>query len=278
MSAEVLVVDNGSSDGTSEFLAGTPVKRFPFRTVREPRPGLSQARNAALVNSGGKVLLWTDDDVRVDTEWLEKMARPILSGNADATLGTVSLAKHLEAAISSTALRNRTSYLACTATIDFARPDRMVGASMAFGRHVLEKVPGFDVRLGPGPHALGFGDDTLFSHRLLASGFRLVGVKDAIVEHHCDGSRLQNETIFRIARTMGRSDAYMDARWRRPRRAVPRLRLAMIHVAHLVFRIGLMVRGADAIERDEEHMWYEQRHSYWREFERQVQAISRSRA
>lgn len=277
MTAEVLVVDNGSSDGTPELLAGTPITRFPFRAVREPRPGLSQARNAAIVHSRGKVLLWTDDDVRVGPQWLDKMARPILSGNADATLGSVSLPTHLQAAIFHTALRNRASYLACTATIDFARPDRMVGASMAFGRHVLEKVPDFDVRLGPGRHALGFGDDTLFSHRLLASGFRLVGVKDAIVEHHCDGSRLHNETIFSIARKMGRSDAYMDAQWRRSRRAAPWLRLAMIHVAHLILRIGLMVRGANAIDRDEETMWYEQRQAYWREFARQVRAISRPR-
>lgn len=152
----------------------------------------------------------------------------------------------------------------------------MVGASMAFGRHVLEKVPDFDVRLGPGPQALGFGDDTLLSHQLLASGFRLVGVNDAMAEHHCDGSRLHNDTIFDIARKMGRSDAYMDARWRRPWRVAPRLRLGMIHVAHLVLQIGLMVRGAPAIERDEEQMWYEQRQAYWREFGQQVKATARS--
>lgn len=82
---------------------------------------------------------------------------------------------------------------------------------MAFHRRVLDRIPGFDVELGPG--ALGFGDDTLFSRQIQVAGYKLVGALDVVVEHHFDLSRLTKERLINLARNMGRTQAFIAHHW-----------------------------------------------------------------
>ena len=73
---ELLVCDNHSPDGTRavvESFAG----RLPVRYVCEERLGLAFARNAAIGEARGRWLLWTDDDVQVDADWLAGFAEGI---------------------------------------------------------------------------------------------------------------------------------------------------------------------------------------------------------
>lgn len=70
----LLVVDNGSTDGTAEVLREFS-QYLPLRVVREQRPGVSHARNAALDNARGKWLLATDDDVTVSSAWMTNHLR-----------------------------------------------------------------------------------------------------------------------------------------------------------------------------------------------------------
>jgi glucosyl-dolichyl phosphate glucuronosyltransferase len=66
---EVVVVDNGSRDATPET-----ARRFgetlPIRVVTEAEAGLSRARNAAVRAARGAYILWIDDDVLVERQWL----------------------------------------------------------------------------------------------------------------------------------------------------------------------------------------------------------------
>lgn len=66
---EVLVVDNASTDDTPRLLAEFR-DRLPLRVVREPRQGVSFARNTATEQARGTVIVWTDDDVLVPPHWL----------------------------------------------------------------------------------------------------------------------------------------------------------------------------------------------------------------
>jgi glycosyltransferase involved in cell wall biosynthesis len=68
--AEVVVVNNACTDETASVLEEF-AERMPLRPVFEPRPGLSNARNAAVRAASGTYLVWTDDDVLVDPGWLQ---------------------------------------------------------------------------------------------------------------------------------------------------------------------------------------------------------------
>jgi glycosyltransferase involved in cell wall biosynthesis len=68
---EVLIVDNGSSDGTGELVARWIEKQvLPLRYVWETTLGLSNARNRAIRERRSDWILFTDDDVILDKDWL----------------------------------------------------------------------------------------------------------------------------------------------------------------------------------------------------------------
>jgi glycosyltransferase involved in cell wall biosynthesis len=65
---EVVVVDNGSIDGT-----GDVARRFPVRYVSESRPGPSNARNRGIEVARGDILAFTDADCTVAVNWLHDL-------------------------------------------------------------------------------------------------------------------------------------------------------------------------------------------------------------
>jgi len=209
VSAEALVVDNGSADGTAALVRCQHAFGLPVRLVEEPAPGLSRARNAGLRASRGRIILFTDDDVRLPPDWLGRMSAPLLDGSADAVAGSVRLAPHL---IRPWMEPFHRATLAATDLLKPEDPGVMMGASMGFGRHVLERVPGFDVHLGAG--ALGTAEESLFSWQLLDAGYRIGRVESPAVEHHCEEGRLSRAAFLDAARKLGRSYAYISYHWR----------------------------------------------------------------
>jgi hypothetical protein len=71
----ILVVDNAPVDDRAERVAREAGERGILSYVREPRPGLSNARNRALRESAGEIVAWTDDDAVADEFWLAEIAR-----------------------------------------------------------------------------------------------------------------------------------------------------------------------------------------------------------
>jgi glycosyltransferase involved in cell wall biosynthesis len=69
--AEILIVNNGSTDGThvlaEHFAVTCPAIKYFF----EPQAGLSIARNSALHTARGEWVVFLDDDAEVEPRWLD---------------------------------------------------------------------------------------------------------------------------------------------------------------------------------------------------------------
>src|SRR4051812_33365852 len=166
---EVLVVDNGSADGTA-----AAVRRHGgrVRLLHEPRRGAGAARNAGLAQAGGDVVAFTDADCTVDPDWLRHLVEPLDDPQVGIVGGTIRArpgANQVERFGDWIHDHGR--------AIERVRPPYAITMNWASPRAVVERIGGFDewfIR----------AQDTDLSFRMVKAGYRLVYAPGAVVYHH----------------------------------------------------------------------------------------------
>lgn len=204
---ELLVVDNASSDDSAVVVREAKLSNLEVVYFHEPRPGKSNALNAALARTRGDLILFTDDDVDMAADWLEQMVAAFAELGCDAAVGRITLAPHLHRSWMN---RRHSWWLACPDEQPAGTPE-LIGANMGFRRAVLQRVAGYDPELGPG--ALGLGEEALFGGQLVQAGFKIGYAFRAQVVHAPDASRLKRCDWLDLARKHGRQEAYIDYHW-----------------------------------------------------------------
>jgi len=177
--AEILVVDNGCSKYTRKLVSSLSSgdALIQFRYLCDSRQGKSYAVNRGVANARGRILLFTDDDVIVDKEWLEEMVQEFCN---DPGLGLV--AGRVEPATPEGPLVAVTRFLERTPLNDLpSLRGSVLGCNLAIRSGVLAKVKGRDTRLGPG-RGLAC-EDIDFTYRVLRNGFRGVFSPKPVVYH-----------------------------------------------------------------------------------------------
>ena len=81
---EIVVVDNGSTDGTASIVGG-----FPVQYVFEERRGVSHARNTGIASSRGEVVAFIDADCVVSSPWLDRLVAPFSDGAVTGVAGEI---------------------------------------------------------------------------------------------------------------------------------------------------------------------------------------------
>ena len=192
---EVVVVDDGSTDGTWEELqrlaADSPV---PLQVLRQDRPtGPAGARNRGWRASSAPVVAFTDDDCVPTPGWLAALVAPLRGGAADLVQG---------ATMPERAEWDGSGPFARTMWV-LDEDGFYATCNMAYRRAVLERAGGFDERF-----VRPFGEDTDLAWRAIEAGARTAFVEDAVVHHRVWPSswpdhmrdRLRREGIVLAAR------------------------------------------------------------------------------
>ena len=68
---EVIVINDGSSDGTQEYLDNQKVFNPNLIVINQRNGGPAKARNRGLKIAKGPIIAFTDDDCVVNSNWLE---------------------------------------------------------------------------------------------------------------------------------------------------------------------------------------------------------------
>ena len=184
---EVIVVDNGSSDGTWDILSSMKEEFNNLKCIIEPKKGLSNARNTGLSLAEGKYIFFTDDDVRVPTFWMSKGLDHFLKYDCDALGGAVLPDPNTcplpvwldERLFPCLALRedvDETYFLSENDWMPF-------GANMAFKKEAIKACNGFDERLGRVGSFLGIGEESKMFKSILESGGKVLFVSNMAVHH-----------------------------------------------------------------------------------------------
>ena len=172
---EILVVDNGSSDGTASLIHARPV-----RYLHESRPGVSHARNRGIAESTGEVLAFVDADCLVEPRWLTELVRPFEDPEVGAVAGDLQ-----HAPPRTPAERQAARLLGNWQRFAFnSNPAYPITANAAYRRDVIERIGPFD------PHMTRAQDVELGLRFQQHSGLRLAYAEHATARHRNRSTQL----------------------------------------------------------------------------------------
>jgi len=176
---ELIIVDNGSTDRTPEVLdAFGAATRLMFRTLVEPRPGLSCARNTGWRNAAAELVAFTDDDCYPSAVFVDAIVERFADRRLGYLGGRIVLHDPEDAPVT-IQLRDTPHTIAPGS---FIAAGLIQGANMAARREVLEAVDGFDELLGAGTPFPS--EDVDFVSRASAAGYAGAYDPGPAVEHH----------------------------------------------------------------------------------------------
>jgi len=193
---EVLVIDNNSRDDTQAVVASFSAARPAPRHVLEPRQGLDFARNRAIAEARGAIIVFADDDILMEPDWLAQITAPF-AADVQSRVGAVGgevvpvfpdgLPPWVAEWHGPLAFRTDAGPL-------LSRQIPM-GANLAFPKWAFEKVGLFHTALDRAAGNYFSGGDSEMVRRLRQAGLEVWFAPRAVVRHQMPASR----TTFRYA-------------------------------------------------------------------------------
>lgn len=189
--AELIIVDNGSTDGSTRDACAIAGVRY----MREDTPGKSRAINKGIAAARGEFVAFTDDDVVItDPAWLERLRAPFLerpstgyvAGNVIALEQRTATQAMWErkGGLSKGSLEKRfdRSFLDACASSPWPLTKICAGANCMIPRTVLDEVGGYSTVFGPGA-MIGHGESLLIGYEIARRGYELAYTPHAVVHH-----------------------------------------------------------------------------------------------
>jgi glycosyltransferase involved in cell wall biosynthesis len=186
---EIIVIDNAPSDESTRLL----IEQFKVATyVKEPKPGLSIARNTGIRLASASVVAFTDDDVILDPLWTYRVWQTFLSPEVCSMTGLI-IASSLETESQqifekfwgfNKGYQDKIfDHSFIDRNLKKAPPVWVIGAgaNMAFRKSLFDTIGYFDERLGAG--AAGCSEDSELWFRILSGGFYVHYNPRAVVHH-----------------------------------------------------------------------------------------------
>ncbi|MGD0808484.1 MAG: glycosyltransferase family A protein [Acidimicrobiales bacterium] len=145
---ELVVVDNGSSDGTSDYLRDLQASTGKqLLTVYQPHPGLGKARNAGWKAARAPIIAFTDDDCYVAADYIDAVISAFEPDPSIAAIGGRILL--YDPSDLNICITESTEPLVIQ-PYRFIPAGLVQGSNMAFRRGALAAIGGFDERFGAG--------------------------------------------------------------------------------------------------------------------------------
>lgn len=178
---EVVVVSDGSTDRTNQMIKKVKNKlNYQLTYIKEKRRGISHAKNAAIKNSQGEIIVSTDDDCMFEPDWLKELVAPFKDVKVGSS-GGPDRAYQKENLFSLGANYAFSCFVGSGGVHGRPAPIKLgrfcpMGCNMAIRRKALAKIGLFDEKIAP-------GEETDLVYRLEKAGYRTVSVPEAFVWH-----------------------------------------------------------------------------------------------
>ncbi|MBI5186294.1 MAG: glycosyltransferase [Nitrospinae bacterium] len=166
---EVIVVDDGSTDGGVEA-----VKKYPVKIIRQENSGPASARNKGWRAAKGDIVCFTDSDCVPRRDWIAKLLEGYCSEEVGGVGGTYDIMNadnflasciHEEIKIRHEAQPKFVNYLG--------------SFNLSYKKSVLEEVGGFNEE-----YKRASGEDNDLAYRVSKKGYKLSFAQDSAVAHY----------------------------------------------------------------------------------------------
>jgi glycosyltransferase involved in cell wall biosynthesis len=201
---ELIVADNGSTDGTSAVVKKCAAAYDrPVQLIYEPGRGVSYARNAGWQSAKSDIVAYIDDDCYPAQNYLDAVFDCF---SKDPRLGFVGgrilLHDPSDLKITIQESLERLSF----PSDSFIQPGAIHGANLAFRRAALTEVGGYDLWFGPG--ALFVAEELELLARISAAGWTGAYDPEPLVFHHHGRKTRSEEWRLRRIYDRGRGGYY----------------------------------------------------------------------
>lgn len=220
----VLIVDNNSTDRTpmliQEFQNSPFGHKHEIVPLHEPRQGHTFSRNQAVKSANSDLMIWTDDDVIVATNWIAKYVHAA-NANPDVALWGSVIEPRFETPTPKWVSENWAILKGCFAhrdlgpqSVEFTACRLPYGANFAI-RTEVQKQFLYDTELGRRGREVAGEDELDMMRRLLAAGHRGVWVPGAVVEHMIPAERATERYVYDYFAGQGRALVAREQPWHR---------------------------------------------------------------
>jgi GT2 family glycosyltransferase len=213
---ELIVVDNGSTDGTPTYLKELAARNPQVRLVlNSQNAGFARACNQGAALAGGDVIVLLNDDTLVNPGWLPRLIAPLRDPQIG-LCGAVTNRIGNEAEIP-------TSYRTWGEMLEFARERAHTHAGavadigtvtmfcLALRRETFEHIGPLDQRF-----EVGMLEDDDYSRRAREAGYRLACAEDAFVHHFGETSFGKLVPTGRYGELLEENKRRFEEKWGEP--------------------------------------------------------------
>ena len=201
-SVEVLVIDNNSVDHTSKVVADAArAGGARLRHIIEKRQGLNHGRNRGLAEAQFEHLLYLDDDMTIEPEWLEGYVEARDAFQADAVVGPVEPVFEEVSAdwMTSRMIESVSSFYSQKGddllVVSRDRAHELPGCNFAVLRQVALDAGGFHPCLDRSGRDMLAGGDWEFGERLVRRNRRVVYSPKCRIKHLVSQRKLSKEGL-----------------------------------------------------------------------------------
>jgi glycosyltransferase involved in cell wall biosynthesis len=201
--AEILIVDNGSTDDTAGVAAEFAAADARVKFFLEPQIGLSRARNLALRQASGDWIIFLDDDAEAEPGWLSAY-ESFFSSLPSAKIAVVGGAVIPRYEIPPPKWMNADGRQDLGPK-SFCLPASNIlwECNCAWRRAAALQAGGFDAQLGHQGEVAGYHEGADLNARLQNAGYEIWWLHGAAIRHFIHANRLNLKWVLHAAFNSG---------------------------------------------------------------------------